>query len=253
MSSRPRFLHSRGCRSVGALACWEVERRLRDRQLHVAAGALVLWLLLTAVGDRAGILVSGHDRGFAPAYLLAYSLGASLGLAEDRGLGLHRLLVIHFVSPAGYLVAKMAALATLLLALGVVSFVLLLPLTGGHWSLAAWEATAFTLFGLALLPLLALVETGIDTRFPGFAVLLFLLLGALVLMMTGGPLRAVIGASGLDLRPGDWATLAPLAVRTAVLVVVGPLIVLLPVRTRLPGDLDRSAAPEPEHRGGERV
>lgn len=202
---------------MGALAAFELRRRLFDP--GVAAGVLLFLLLtgLEAWGRGTGVLAGdGGGTAFGLAWVAGAALGLRTGHGTDRAAGFTAYLTLNFLSPGRVAAARTAAAVVYLAAFGVVAAAAAALMGGADPGMAAWRSCTLTLAALVFLPVLAGVELVSATRFPALVVLLLYVVGGVVWVGLADDPEGYLGALGLDaLEPGSWGGLGPLALRAA--------------------------------------
>jgi len=207
-------------RQAAAVARLELFRTGRAPTTPVAALAFAVilafgyWLYWRALPPR-----PEDDRLLAHAFILAAIIGLRFGIASDRALGAESFLIRNLVGPAAYFAGKLAALLTSLLALTAFAVVTGTILSAGDWNHALWYSLASALAVCLFVPILLLVESAMDTRFPGAAAFVLFVVAALAASITIGiePLTSFLG---LTMERLDYKSLLPLAWRAAVAIAI---------------------------------
>lgn len=182
---------------------FELARRIRWGPWPVA---LVLYAAFVGLACARGMPGPVEEAGLA---LLAWTLHAGFGV--DRDLGFDDLMTSGLVTPDAYVAGKTAALGIALLAAAAVVAATVWAGSGSP-AVAGRQAALFVLLGFWFLPLVLLVEAGVETRLPFVgAFVLFVALGG-VAAWALGPERA-LWLAGMPWRPDRLESLAPLAVR----------------------------------------
>lgn len=217
-----------------ALVAVELQRAMRSPGALVGvAGFLILlgvghWSYWTSLPPR-----PEDDRLFVWGYIVAMCGMFRLGLSEDRELALDEYLVSNLVSPLRYALSKLLATIAVVGIFGAGAFVCAAAASAGDFQYAAWYTVLMTLVVWTLLPVLLLVELGIDTRYPALFVLLIFIAAVVVGRLALGPI-AIVRVMGLELERYVYSSLAPLGVRA--LVAGWVLVLLYPLwRLRLVG------------------
>lgn len=217
-----------------ALVAVEVQRALRSPGALVGlSGFLILlgvghWSYWTSLPPR-----PEDDRLFVWGYIVAMCGMFRLGLGEDRELALDEYLVSNLVSPLQYALSKLLATIAVVGIFGAGAFLCAAAASAGDIRYAAWYTVLMTLVVWTLLPVLLLVELGIDTRYPALFVLLIFIATVIVGRLALGPI-AIVRVMGLEIERYVYSSLAPLGVRA--LVAAWVLVLLYPLwRLRLVG------------------
>lgn len=171
--------------------------------------ALGHWLYWRALPPR-----PEDDRLLVHAFILAATIGLRFGIASDRAQGSELFLVGNLVGPAAYFFGKLTALLASLLVLTVSALVTATILSAGDWNHALWYSLTSALAVCLFIPILLLVESVMETRFPGAAAFVLFVVITLTASITFGT-KPLVEFLGLDMERLDYRSLLPLAGRAA--------------------------------------
>lgn len=206
---------------------FETVRRARWRPHRFA---VVLYVAFVLLGYHGGSTEWVGEAGLA---LLVFTLYAGFGV--DRQLGYDQLVTSNWVGAGRYTAAKILSLAFSLLVAAFVVGTTVLAGSSGSWHQAAWHALLFLTLAVYLLPLVLLVELGLESHLPmaGVVPLVAVLWGVLAWIV--GP----AAVSGWLVGPPPTAervgTLGPLAARATGVSLPLALTLLYGVRRRVAG------------------
>ena len=175
----------------------------------VAIGAYAYWL-----GDEAPGLL--FVEGF-----MVWMMGlVGYGLAIDRRQAFDEYLIRNHITVEEYVAAKVLAMIALILAAAVVALVLRVLATGDPAE-SLWAVVSLALVALMIAPFAMMIEAHVDTSLPAAIVVLgYTVAGGMMLVLRHS--QAVFDATGIgQLATGSWASVAPLAIRTAIALVAG--------------------------------
>lgn len=198
------------------VAAFELRRVMRSPATVVG---MLIFVVLLAVGHWSYWSAlpprAAGDRMFSLAYIIAMCAILRFGLAEDRDLHFDEFLIVNLVSPLRYAIGKLMATVGVLLAFGVVAFLLGFILGAADWEYAIWYTTLLTLVAWVYLPAILLVELAVATRYPtAFVFVIFVACLTVARLFVGTP--TIVDALGLDLERFDYASLVPLTRRALI-------------------------------------
>lgn len=192
-----------------AIAGFELRRRWAAPSNRVLVGAF----LALALGGRA---VGGAEVGadlYGYGYLLVLLFGLSFGLADDRAMALDEFFAGNLVRPAAWIAGKVIATYAAFAAFGLLALPVAVVAVGGGPTRAAWPAVAFALVTWTAAPIVLVLEAATALRGAALVVAAALVVGVGATEALGGSPERVVALLGLDLKVGDYGSLAPLARR----------------------------------------
>lgn len=156
----------------------------------------------------------------------------SFGIAVDRRRAFDEYLIRNHISVRTYVAAKVLALVTLILGAGAIAFIVRLAATADVPT-SLWSASVMTLIGLMIAPFAMMVESQVDSAMPAaFVVLGYAVAGGLALLVRRSPILFELTGFA-QATHGSWTSVMPLALRTAIALIVGFAIAGALIRLRL--------------------
>lgn len=210
----------------------------------MSANARVLWAL-TRFEARRGMARQGAWMGLA-IFVAAVAIGAydyhyrngdpatlfgegfiiwmmgliTFGLAIDRRRAFDAYLIHNHTNSGVYIAAKAVALTGLIVGAGMIACAVRIAATGDVMT-SVWSAAMMTLIGLMVAPFAMMVESQADTSMPAAIVVLGYGVVGMILFMTRQSTYAFELTGLAQAAHGDFTSLAPLATRTGIVLLVG--------------------------------
>ena len=215
-----------------ALFVFELKRAASRRVVPVALLLFTAALALGHIEHWRGEAANGAFYGYA--WVIGAILLMRFGLAADRALRFDEYLVVNLVRPRAYVAAKAGAMGALLVGYALFGMVVEIAFTGGGVGDVAWAASAWVLATWLFAPLAMAVESWFDTSLPSALVLLVYFIVVVTEYVAARSLHSAEVFGLLQLAPGDWSSLGPLALRAVVAAPIGFVLVgaLIAVRLR---------------------
>lgn len=217
----------RGGRVLVEMARFEGVRRVRWRPHRFVAGFYVLFVL--------GCYHRGFTDWVGEANLALLGFTLCFGFGVDRELGYDQLVTSNWVEPWSYIGAKVASLSLALLVATCLVGTTVLIASSGAWREAGWYSVVFLLSGGYFLPLVLLVELGMESRLPMVGAIVLVAVAGLVVATVAGPAAVPDWLLGSLPRAHRMETLGPLAGRTAGVSLPFAFALLFVVRRKVAG------------------
>ena len=196
---------------------------------------LMLFTIISAAGHVDEWRGRSNGEGlFAIAYLVGLMAILCCSLAADRRLRFDAYLLTNHMGERAYLGAKIGALLGTIVLYGAFALVLEITMSGGRGiAMAVWLAGTLTLAALLTAPLAMLVEAWADTAMPAaFVLIVYVVAVAVGFALRGSTLLADF--TGVRyLEPGEWASVARMALAVALFTPTAFLAAALLARLRL--------------------
>jgi hypothetical protein len=201
---------------------FETRRYLRDRMTWAGIAVFGIVMVIGAI-DYWNSLPPRANGGrlFGEGYLFALSLAFHASLAQDRAVRFDIFLISNFVQPRVLYFGRILSAIVFLTGFAVVAFFIALISALGDVGYAAYYTSLFLTASFVLLPVVVLVELGVNTRHP-VPLILALLFVLLAVSYRSGDLIHVQRWFGLD-GELNAVSLVRSAIALAVTVALYPL------------------------------